>query len=251
MFKKLFSATTATENSGYVKNNHKRIKRSGEDDPFEFTDSSTEFFEGMSRKSAKKETTEFEITESVQSQFTEFSSIKKYMKDDFRNLDLTTIRTTDSEIYEYQDEVKETTLTESTEKINSDQFEESTAAISNIETSEDYNYDNLKAEYYQQIEEIQRRNGTFNYTDRGEPEDTAKDAIKKIVDLEMPKNCTKEELSQIGVKAFKCLAYDYKHGKKKTDVKRVFKRTWMVIKIWFFIYICIAIPCWCQRGINF
>lgn len=236
------------KNLGYVKNNHKRIKRSDED-----YDSSTVFFEGLSStKSRMAETTESEFTDTIQSQSTEFSTPETDIETDvdFGNLHLTTIRTTVSEMLEYQDEVNETTLTGGTDEINLNRsVEESTT--SNIETSEDYDYDKLKAEYYYQIQEIQRRNETFNYTDQGESEETVEDAVKKIIDFKMPRNCTKEELSQIGVKAFECLIFDYQHAKNKTDVKKVLDRTWMVIKIWVLIYFCIAIPCWCQKGINF
>ncbi|XP_033216042.1 uncharacterized protein LOC117172342 isoform X1 [Belonocnema kinseyi] len=150
-------------------------------------------------------------------------------------------------MYDYQDEVKETTLTGSTDEIDLDRSLEKTTT-SNFQITEDYDYDKLKAEYYYQIQEFQRRNETFNYTDQGESEETAKAALKKIVDFKMPRNCTKEELSQIGVKAFECLIFDYQHAKNKTDVKKVLDRTWMVIKIWVLIYFCIAIPCWCQKG---
>ncbi|XP_024936046.1 uncharacterized protein LOC112493693 isoform X2 [Cephus cinctus] len=113
---------------------------------------------------------------------------------------------------------------------------------------ESYKDEELELEYSQQIKDDMNSSKTYNYTDTGEPEETAGDALKKLVELKKPKNCTKEELTQFGIKALECLAFDYQHAKNKTDVKKVLTRTWIVIRIWMFIYICIAIPCWCQKG---
>lgn len=113
---------------------------------------------------------------------------------------------------------------------------------------EDYDYDLFKAEYYQQIEYSKKDNKTFNYTENGEPEETAEDAVRKIVDFKMPRNCTREELTEFGAKALECLAYDYKHAKNKKSVSKILLRTWIVIRVWICVYLCIALPCWCQKG---
>ncbi|KAK0182833.1 hypothetical protein PV327_000927 [Microctonus hyperodae] len=120
-------------------------------------------------------------------------------------------------------------------------------ANDNEESDDDYNYEALRAEYYQQLDDAIKNNLTFNYTQKSEPEYSPKDALKNIVELKIPKNCSKEELSQFGLKAFQCLVFDYKNA-KTSSIKKLLWRTWTVIKIWIFIYICVAIPCWCQRG---
>lgn len=127
--------------------------------------------------------------------------------------------------------------------------EADTTPASLEETEEEvYDYENFRAEYDQQMEDAKISNMTFNYTDSGEPEETAGDAIKKIVEFDMPKNCTKEELTQFGVKALECLAFDYKNARNQSDVRRILARTWSVVRVWICIYVCIAVPCWCQKG---
>lgn len=118
----------------------------------------------------------------------------------------------------------------------------------NEESDDDYDYEALRAEYYQQLDDAIRNNLTFNYTQKSQTEYSPEDALKKIVELKIPKNCTKEELAQFGLNAFQCLVFDYNHAKTSSDVKKILWRTWTVIKIWIFIYICVAIPCWCQKG---
>ncbi|KAK0098569.1 hypothetical protein PV326_006796 [Microctonus aethiopoides] len=140
---------------------------------------------------------------------------------------------------------------------DADEYKEQTRPINsafgmelndNEESDDDYDYEALRAEYYQQLDDAIRNNLTFNYTQKSQPEYSPKDALKNIVELKNPKNCTKEELAQFGLKAFQCLVFDYNHAKTSSDVKKILWRTWTVIKIWIFIYICVAIPCWCQKG---
>ena len=115
------------------------------------------------------------------------------------------------------------------------------------EAMESYDYEKLRAEYDQ---EFSNANITANHTldEDNKDEETVKDAIKKIVEFDMPRNCTKEELTEIGVRALECLAFDYQHSKNSSDVRRVLARTWSVVRIWLCIYIFIAIPCWFQKG---
>ncbi|XP_068993648.1 uncharacterized protein [Neodiprion pinetum] len=114
--------------------------------------------------------------------------------------------------------------------------------------AETYDYDLFKAEYYQELEHSKNDNRTFNYTDNRELEKTVGDVFKKIVDFKMPRNCTQEELTEFGAKALECLAYDYKHAKGKKKVTKILRRTWVVVKVWICVYLCVAVPCWCQKG---
>lgn len=113
---------------------------------------------------------------------------------------------------------------------------------------ESYDYEKLKMEYEQQLEYSIKSGKTLNYTEKEESEDTPKKALKRIMDLKRPKNCTKEELSRIGIKAIECLIYDYQRAKDMVTVRKVLSRTWLVFRVWLLIYICLAIVCWCQRG---
>ncbi|KAL0131072.1 hypothetical protein PUN28_002573 [Cardiocondyla obscurior] len=104
-------------------------------------------------------------------------------------------------------------------------------------------------EYEQQLEDDIKKGKVLNYTEKEEQKKGAlKLTFKKIMDLKRPRNCTKEEISQIGIKAIECLLYDYQHAKDVTTVKIVLSKTWLVFRVWLLIYICLAIPCWCQRG---
>ncbi|XP_063981832.1 uncharacterized protein LOC135164949 [Diachasmimorpha longicaudata] len=137
--------------------------------------------------------------------------------------------------------------TQSTNQSNID-FELTTVPSEETADEEEYDYEKFKAEYYQQLEDMNVQNLTHNFTNTEEAEETPGDALKKIVEFKIPRNCTREELTQIGAKAFECLMFDYQHAKNESDVKRVLARGWMVIRVWCFIYICIAIPAWCQKG---
>lgn len=114
---------------------------------------------------------------------------------------------------------------------------------------ESYDYYNLHAEYYEQLEEANNKNITFNYTAKHEFDDTPKGIINKIVELKNPKNCTKQELTSFGLNALQCVMFDFTHAKKIGNFGKLMSRTWLALRIWILIYICIAIPCWCKRGI--
>lgn len=124
----------------------------------------------------------------------------------------------------------------------------STLADTESPDEESYDYDKFKMEYKQQLEYNLKHGKALNYTEKEELEDTPKEAFKRIMNLKRSKNCTKKELSQIGIKALECLLYDYQRAKDITHVNRILSRTWLVLKVWLLIYICLAIPCWCQRG---
>lgn len=126
----------------------------------------------------------------------------------------------------------------------------STSAETKSPDEEPYDYEVFKLEYEQQLEYGLKSGKMLNYTEekKEEPEDTPRQALKRILDIKQPKNCTKEEMTQIGIKAIECLAHDYQHARDMANVGKVLSRTWLVLRVWLLIYICLAIPCWCQRG---
>lgn len=149
----------------------------------------------------------------------------------------------------YQEYDQETT-SESTKNIlkQISISERSTFADNESAYEESYDYDRFKMEYEQKLEYDIMEGKVLNYSEKEESKNMLKGALKRIVDLKRPKNCTKEELSQIGIKAIECLLQDYQHAKDMTTAKMVLSRTWLVFRVWLLIYICLAIPCWCQRG---
>lgn len=157
--------------------------------------------------------------------------------------------------YEYDDRRESTTTSESTPEywftegrsVPADRTEKS---LRLEDDEESYDYEKLKVEYEQQLEYSVRSGKTLNYTETKEEaaEDTPRKALKRIMDLKRPENCTREELSQIGIKALECLAHDYRRAKDVATVRRLLSRTWLVLRVWLLIYVCLAIPCWCQRG---
>ncbi|KMQ83665.1 hypothetical protein RF55_19410 [Lasius niger] len=123
----------------------------------------------------------------------------------------------------------------------------STLADTESTDEELYDYEKFKMEYEQQLEYNIKHGKALNYTEKEEqviPQET----LKKIMNLKIFKNCTKEKPSQIGIKALECLLYDYQLTKDITHANKILSRTWLVLKVWLLIYICLAIPCWCQRG---
>lgn len=150
------------------------------------------------------------------------------------------------DVYEYGQETSE-----DTEKHISDYLSTSRKSTQMVTESSDeelYDYEKFKMEYEQQLEYGIKRGKVLNYTKKEEVEDTPREALKRIMDLKRPKNCTKEELSQIGVKAIECLIYDYRRTRDIATIGKVLARTWLVLRVWLLICICLAIPCWCQRG---
>ncbi|XP_026670869.1 uncharacterized protein LOC108626720 [Ceratina calcarata] len=112
-----------------------------------------------------------------------------------------------------------------------------------IEPGEEaYDYHKFKAEYEEQLEQS---NKTLNFTDKDKLEEQPKEALEKLVDF---RNCTEAASKKFGIKAIDCLMYNYEKQKEKPVVKKTVKKIWLTLKVWFLIYVCIAIPCWCQRG---
>jgi hypothetical protein len=113
---------------------------------------------------------------------------------------------------------------------------------------EDYDYESLKNDYYDELEKKQHSNTTFNYTDKGEPEETIGDAIHEIVDFHKPKDCSKEENRNFGIRSIECLWDDFKTSHTKMDRMQLFKRIMKILFIWLLICLVIAAILWCKYG---
>jgi hypothetical protein len=117
-----------------------------------------------------------------------------------------------------------------------------------LEPPEQYDYEKFKSDYYNEVQEAQHSNTSFNYTIKGKYEETIGDAINEIVDFHKPKNCSMEEERNFGIKSIECLWDDLKKSHTKQDKIQFLKRLIKVLIIWLLIYIAIAVPCWCKFG---
>lgn len=122
----------------------------------------------------------------------------------------------------------------------------STLAYTESPDEEPYDYEQFKLEYEQQIG--YHTNKTLNDIKKKKLEGMPKEPLKEITNLTISNNCTTEQLKQIGTKTIKCFTYDYQRAKDAKTVNVVMLKILLVLKIWLLIYICLAIPCWCQRG---
>ncbi|XP_076659561.1 uncharacterized protein LOC143362929 [Halictus rubicundus] len=141
---------------------------------------------------------------------------------------------------------------------NADDYEETTDSLQNytpvkmkaitphtkeIEPNEEeYDYENFKREYEEQMGKYTTDSLLSNYTDEERSEKYPVETIQKLLDF---KNCT-ETSKKLGIKAIDCLIYNYEHETPK--IKKSVQKTWLIIKVWLLIYICLAIPCWCHKG---
>lgn len=153
---------------------------------------------------------------------------------------------TQSNLYKYAQE----TTSEATKNILVQSSISERSMLTDNENSyeESYDYERFKIEYEHQLESDIKEGKVLNYTEKEKPKKMLKETLKRIMDLKRPKNCTKEELSQIGIKAIECLLYEFQRTKDITTAKIALSKTWLVFRVWLLIYICLAIPCWCQRG---
>ncbi|XP_051161048.1 uncharacterized protein LOC127281394 isoform X1 [Leptopilina boulardi] len=180
-----------------------------------------------------------------------------------------------------------------TQEINTDyyqrnhEFTKKTMTMSSEEFPNDYDYEKLKNEYLQQIDEMKRKNEIFIYTESENFEEIITTTTTTIIvvnnkSLEINKNlnvtmknnqifkeannkslnenngknikikkllnCTKIESFFIGPKTIECLSNAYKNIKSLLDLLKALQRTWNVTKFWILLYISISIACWCQRG---
>ena len=125
-----------------------------------------------------------------------------------------------------------------------DEASEEAVLLSSSPVTEEYDYDSLKMEYYNEIS--QENTTTFNFSARTEAKEPVNQAINKIVDFKKPKNCSKEESSNFGIKSLECLWDDYTH--KKGGKMKILKKALKILVIWMMIYIVITGLCWCKHG---
>ncbi|KAI4495624.1 hypothetical protein M0802_008459 [Mischocyttarus mexicanus] len=109
----------------------------------------------------------------------------------------------------------------------------------------DYDYDALKMDYEQQLRKYENISDKLGYT--YEEDKITKKPFEGVISNET-KYCTNKDMKFFGIKAIKCLIYNYQHVKDTTEAKETLSKIWLIVKVWLCIYVCIAIPCWCQRG---
>ncbi|XP_058792366.1 mucin-2-like [Phymastichus coffea] len=128
-------------------------------------------------------------------------------------------------------------------------FKQPTAATTTeeIETTKPLQYEKIIPEYDLEIEDIKTENVTFDYTDN-EIQKSLQKLIKKAIDIRKPRNCSKFEGFNYGIKAFRCALDDFHSARNRTQINKALGRVWKIVRIWFCVYTCIAIPCWCQYG---
>lgn len=80
----------------------------------------------------------------------------------------------------------------------------------------------------------------------GKPEENVKEAIKKIVDIKPPTNCT--NYRGFGIKGVECVFVNLKN--KETDKKQIFNKIGILLSVWLAIYLVIAVPLWCVKGMQ-
>ncbi|XP_053986082.1 uncharacterized protein LOC128880245 isoform X1 [Hylaeus volcanicus] len=110
-----------------------------------------------------------------------------------------------------------------------------------------YDYEKFKKEYDEQIARYTTTDKISNYTNGNTSEETQRkkypaETLQKLFDF---KNCT-EASKKFGIKAIDCLVDNYE--RQKPALKKSVQKVWLMIRVWFLIYICLAIPCWCQKG---
>ncbi|KAK9293969.1 hypothetical protein QLX08_011262 [Tetragonisca angustula] len=123
-------------------------------------------------------------------------------------------------------------------------FEEDTKYIDTEPGEEAYDYNQFKKEYEEQIEKYIYSNKTINFTDEEKLKEQPKEVLQKLIDF---KNCT-NITGVFNIKPLNCLIHNYEQQKDKPVVKRLLQKIYLTIKVWFLIYVCVAIPCWCHKG---
>ena len=115
------------------------------------------------------------------------------------------------------------------------------------EVTEPMEYEKIMPEYGAEIEELKTDKFTYNFTD-DEIEKSLKKIVKKTLNFKKPTNCSEFKGWKYGVQAIECAIGDYKDAKNHTAAKVALGRSWKIIRVWLILYVCIAVPCWCQNG---
>ncbi|CAB3248954.1 unnamed protein product [Arctia plantaginis] len=101
----------------------------------------------------------------------------------------------------------------------------------------EYNYNDFLNEYYEQAENDGVQDTTVI------PEYGIKNSLKRIF---LPGYQNINYNKSIGFIALKSLMNDYKTQRRpKIDIAY---RLWRIVRIWFLVYLIVAIPLWCTRG---
>ncbi|XP_045776678.1 uncharacterized protein LOC123875067 isoform X1 [Maniola jurtina] len=94
-----------------------------------------------------------------------------------------------------------------------------------VENCTNYNYDYLVKEYDNDDKDVIESNWNTTYTENS-----------------LPSNCSVEERSSW--KSIRFSLYDV-WSRKQT---MILSRLWKIVKVWFVIYLVVAVPLWCTRG---
>ncbi|XP_076283835.1 uncharacterized protein LOC143210658 isoform X1 [Lasioglossum baleicum] len=165
-------------------------------------------------------------------------------KDDFfqmKPIDLSLLVTTKS-IPNADDDVETADSPEKYSPVEIKAITQQTKEKEPIEEEYVYDYEDFKREYDERMGKYTTVSLLLNNTDEEHSEKSPEETIKNLLDF---KNCT-ETSKKYGIKAVDCLIYNYEHEPPK--IKKSVQKVWLIIKVWFLIYVCLAIPCWCQKG---
>lgn len=132
--------------------------------------------------------------------------------------------------------------------------------------SDDYNYDNLKAQYEDSVKKSESKNNTATYKEVKEDE-TPDEVVKNLVSVSA-QNCSETDeqsgigttnnpdhsvkinpITSTGLGAIKCLLTNTNQNlPNKTAKLRLLKKLGLIAVIWLIVYTLIAVPLWCQYG---
>lgn len=143
----------------------------------------------------------------------------------------------------------------STNKSNQDkneQYDERRLEIilqsSTLQAPTQYEYESLRDEYYNDLQNELYSNTSFNYTQHDRFEETNEDAINEVFDFKTTENCSKEEYSNFEIKSMICSWDGLKKSRTKQDKMHFFKRLMISVAIWLLICTVIGITCACEFG---
>ncbi|XP_028170482.1 uncharacterized protein LOC114360111 isoform X2 [Ostrinia furnacalis] len=112
----------------------------------------------------------------------------------------------------------------------------------NGNTDNDYDYEHLLDEYYEESLNESKENKSYRIFGK-DAESSFANNMRKFMNIKN-KNCSQED---IGINAIKCLFVDYYNRKQPLNV--FVGRLWTIIRVWFILYIVLAIPLWCMKGL--
>ncbi|KAG7298049.1 hypothetical protein JYU34_018819 [Plutella xylostella] len=110
-----------------------------------------------------------------------------------------------------------------------------------------YNYIQLLEDYYEDAVQEAAANGSYHPGSQDKSESNLMHVLKQLVNFDTDtRNCTEEEIKNIGIKALNCI---YQESVNQTeDPTLLAERFGRIVKIWFFVYVAVAVPLWCTKG---